>query len=691
MSGGDIDFVALMPIVAQRLLGEPNRNLSSKAELRYGNHGSLSVDIINGTWFDHEAGKGGGVLDLIAYKTGRDANGAAGGAVDWLREERILADEPATRPTRGGRTKPRSKPFRIVATWSYSDEAGNELFQVVRKESGELGKDGKAVKKYSQRRPDGSGGFIDNVQGVRQVPYRLVELHESIAAEKLIFIAEGEKCADALWAIGVPATTNAGGAKKWKPDLNQYFAGADVVMIPDNDDVGHSHIATVGNNLTGTAASLRVVELPNLKPKGDVVDWLAAGGTVEALFALVETSARSFTPTTEAPAAEEWITKNGAPLPILANVMITLRGDPAVAECFAYDEMLCTHLLQRRLPGEHHRNGRLPRPITDEDVAGLQEWLQRLGLSRIGKDTAHDAVHLRGRERAFHPVRDYLNGLAWDRQERVTTWLQAYLGAAATDYADHIGTMFLIAMVARIFTPGCKADYMMILEGPQGARKSTACAILGGEYFSDGLPDITAGKDVSQHLRGKWLIEIAEMSALSRAEAAWLKAFLTRQDERYRPPYGREETTEPRQSLFVGSTNRSAYLRDESGGRRFWPIKVGTIDTDALSRDRDQLFAEAVHLYRAGVKWWPDGDFEREQILPEQEARYEADAWEETIAAFIDVRSRVTILEIAREALHIETPRIGTADQRRIAAALERRGWHRLPVDYTGRIPWERA
>jgi predicted P-loop ATPase len=371
------------------------------------------------------------------------------------------------------------------------------------------------------------------------------------------------------------------------------------------------------------------------------------------------------------------------PLPILANVLIGLRAE--LPDAFAFDEMSRVAMLMKSLRGE---NDFRPRSCTDVDVGIVQERLQHLGLARISKDVVHQAVDMHAAEHSFHPIRDYLEGLQWDGSARVAVLFPTYFGADDSKYTRRIGEMFLVSMVARILDAGCKADHLPIIEGPQGILKSTACRVLGGQWFSDALPEIACGKDVSQHLRGKWLIEVSEMHAMSRAETTLLKAFITRQEERYRPSYGRKEVIEPRQCVFVGTTNRDVYLRDETGGRRFWPVKAHAIVADALARDRDQLFAEAVNLYCSGAAWWPNKDFEQQHIVPQQAARYEADVWEERIGDYLATApGRVTIGQVATDALGFETARIGKADQNRIAAALEQLGWKRERPD--GKTDWQ--
>jgi predicted P-loop ATPase len=374
------------------------------------------------------------------------------------------------------------------------------------------------------------------------------------------------------------------------------------------------------------------------------------------------------------------------PVPNLHNAVVVLSEEPEFRDLFAYDEMLHAAILMRGLGGEP---GFKPRPLTDADVGRMQKRIQALALLRLSKDVIHQAVGVVADDHRFHPLRDYLSSLVWDGTPRLATWLTNYLGVEHNPYTVNVGTMFLISMVARVYQPGCKVDHLLVFEGAQGELKSTTCRILGGEWFSDNLPDISkAGKDVSQHLRGKWLIEVDEMHAMNRAEAAQLKSFITRQVERYRPSYGRLEVIEPRQCVFVGTTNKEAYLRDETGGRRFWPLKVGTIKIATLESDRDQLFAEATARYRGGTHWWPDKDFEREFIMPEQAARYEGDVWEDPIRVYLEIKDRVTVGQIARDVFSFDNAKIGTADQRRIAAVLEQLGWHRLPKDRQGNRYW---
>jgi predicted P-loop ATPase len=369
--------------------------------------------------------------------------------------------------------------------------------------------------------------------------------------------------------------------------------------------------------------------------------------------------------------------RGDTPLSNLHNVLLALRLDPAFLGAFRYDEM------RRVIIG---LNGK----IKDRDVACTREWLQAHGLSIIGTETVRDAIDIVSGENAFHPLRDWLDGLEWDGQLRLTDWLHTYLGAEDNEYHRSIGSMFLTAMVARAFKPGIQADYMMVLEGPQGELKSQACRVLGGEYYSSDLPDLHSDPvRVAMHLRGKWLIEISELSAFSRADGHRLKAFITNQCEQFIPKYARYEVDEPRTCLFIGTTNDDDYLKDETGGRRFWPVKCGNINIEALRSNRAQIYAEAVMNYRRDAHWWPDRPFEAAHIAPQQAARLMLDAWHDPVREWLIGKNRTSLMDVAQGALSFEKARFSSADQRRLATVLRQLGWKLRRLE-TARV-WEPA
>jgi hypothetical protein len=256
-----INFSSLMEPVVARLLGEPNQRLSKPPkDIRYGTHGSLAVDLSHGVFFDHENQRGGGVFELVASQLGCDREGA----IDWLRQEGLLPE-----PQQGS---------SIAAVYEYRDEDRTLLFQVCRFEP----------KDFRPRRPDGRY----TLEGVRRVLYRLPDVLKAIAEGSTIHLVEGEKDADNLHKLGVTATTNAGGANKWRSEYSESLRGAHVVLIPDNDEPGRKHVEQVAAALTGIAKQIRVLDIAGLwsecPPKGDISDWIAAGGTAEQLAAIVE-------------------------------------------------------------------------------------------------------------------------------------------------------------------------------------------------------------------------------------------------------------------------------------------------------------------------------------------------------------------------------------------------------------------
>lgn len=342
----------------------------------------------------------------------------------------------------------------------------------------------------------------------------------------------------------------------------------------------------------------------------------------------------------------------------------------------AFNEFTCQRVLLKPISGEV--DGTYPRAIQDDDYAAVLAWFNRNGFPRAKKDIVQDAVRKTCAKRRFDPLKDFLEGLEWDGVARLDKWLSSYCGAEPNAYISETGKRWCISAVARGLRPGCKADHMLVLEGPQGRRKSTALATLAGsDWFSDSLPQM-GSKDASSYLRGKWIVEVSELESM-RKDVDQIKAFLSRQAEIYRPAYAREEVTEKRRCVFAGTTNKDDWQRDETGGRRFWPVKVGSIDIDGLKQVREQLWAEAVALYRAGERWWLEGEVAEtaQAVVAERQAD---DPWLSEIEQHIRGRDTVTPKEILGQMGIVaadQTPSMS----RRVAQQLRVIGWEK-----TGRV-----
>jgi predicted P-loop ATPase len=380
------------------------------------------------------------------------------------------------------------------------------------------------------------------------------------------------------------------------------------------------------------------------------------------------------------------LTGTGTPKPLLANAITALRDAPAWQGVLAYDQFALETVVSDAPPW-HMGLQWTSRAWSSHDDLPSTEWLQRNGIS-VNTATAAQAVEAVARDRSFHPVIDYLSSLPHDGEGRTGTWLSTCLGAERSPYNEAVGRAMLIAAVARIYDPGCKVDTVPIFEGMQGAKKSTAVRALFDPWFSDELADL-GSKDAAMQTRGVWGIEVSELDAMSRMEVSRIKSFITRTTDRFRPPYGSRIIESPRSCVFWGTTNSDGYLKDETGGRRFWPVKIGKINVDLLRQMRDQLWAEAVVLYGARVPWWLTKTEAQAEAERHQRDRYVGDPWDELISSYLDIGSEVTIAEVLTNAIHLDKARWTQTEHNRVARCLKALGCHRFQARTGDKRVWK--
>jgi predicted P-loop ATPase len=338
------------------------------------------------------------------------------------------------------------------------------------------------------------------------------------------------------------------------------------------------------------------------------------------------------------------------------------------------------------------RDGAIREWCDHDDQAALVFLNEHVGMERV------TAAHVRAAVGLYvyahdsrNCVRDWLRALTWDHSPRVNTAFEAYWGAALDenqpeDYVRAASANLFLCMVARVFRPGCQVDNMIVFEGAQGIRKSSALRVLGGAWYAQHSEAVTS-KDFFQVLAGTWLNEIGEMDSFRGADASRVKTAISTPVDRFRPSYGRSASDHPRQCVFAGTTNKDGWGNDETGLRRFWPIRCGDIDCAALARDRDQLFAEAVARFTAGESWW---------TMPAtaadvQNARQHEHAWTERLLADMVTKSDITMNEILSDVLKLTISQQNQGGPEYVVGRILRRaGWtrHTLRRDGKQRRIW---
>jgi len=364
------------------------------------------------------------------------------------------------------------------------------------------------------------------------------------------------------------------------------------------------------------------------------------------------------------------------------NIYLMLRHHPVWKGMLWADEFARKIIKRKPAPWEHAAAFKPNTVWGEDDDLSLGMWLAQNEALRI-RSTENLAVSVgwAARESRCHPVREYLEALAWDGTSRLDDWLTDFMGVKKSEYTMLVARMFLIGMVARIYEPGCQMRSMPIFEGAQFRGKSTAVSILGGEWYGDTPIDLNS-KEAYQLIQGKWLYEVAELDAFNRAESTRIKAFISSREDRFRAPYDRAPKDWPRNTLFFGTTNQEEYFKDQTGNSRYWPLRaeeVGNINLYGLAEARDQLFAEAVALYKRGERWHPTREQQQLLFEPEQADREIADPWQSLISKWLrgSMEDRVSVNEILTDCLKIEPGKLDSARQMstRVGIAMKRLGW----------------
>jgi len=320
-------------------------------------------------------------------------------------------------------------------------------------------------------------------------------------------------------------------------------------------------------------------------------------------------------------------------------------------------------------------------PIEDSHLIDIRLILEHNGFEPPLEALLPTIVR-HAKDNAFHPVRDYLRALKWDGTRRLDYWLEQCLGSPKSQFNRLVGRKTLIAAVARAFRPGCKVDTVLVLEGPQGIRKSSAIAALFGEDWTAESVDLFGQHNkMVMNMMGAWVVELAEFIAITKRDQNHVKGLLSMRTDKVVLPYAKIASAHPRQCVFFGTINpgETGYLTDTTGNRRYWPVEVVRADLEKIKARRDQLWAEAYKAFCDDERWWLEED---EQGLAEAEVatREEYDVWDEILGKKLDDEMVKTVTAAAAlQAIGVPNERMDKRALNRVGACLRRLGYEPKP------------
>lgn len=587
--------------------------------------------------------------------------------------------------------------------YKYKNEKGQIIFYMSRHET-QTGKqfipwsfmsDGKWHNKaFESPRP--LFGLVEVIENP-DLPCIVVEGEKSVLAAKKF---AGEIYNIVTWSNG----SQSFGKADWKP-----LYGKSILLWPDNDTAGFSAMQNVAKILSPHCLEIKIINLDNsnLKSGWDAADsgftWNTFKDWAKPRISVYQhNNAELLTLRTKPNEPDEPLidgslyaiwdklgvarTGNGQPVCNLDNALRVLEGFPLFTDILWFDEF-------------HQKyytiwNASKPREWSDIDDFRLTSFMQReLGLMRMSDDMINKAIRLHGKNHTRNEPRDWLNALKWDNEPRISTFFINAAGAESNEYVTAASRNFWLTLVARILHPGCQVDNMVVLEGSQGKGKTSLLRTIGQDWYTSAKEKVDSN-NFFMMLNGKLLIEIAELDSFNRSEITRIKQVVSDPIDRYRSPYDRNTEDHKRQSIFVGTTNESTYLRDDTGARRFWPVKCNNFDLVYTDQNRDQLFAEATHLIKSEDHlkhhdriiscWWKMPS----SATDEQEERRQIDPWEDSILDYSMQKFEVTTSEIMNQCLHIEKSKQGRFDEIRIGNILKKTGYIRTRKRLDSNLRW---